>query len=232
MKIKYSSAKYKETGEMYPYELINYYPYNLAWEALTCTCPNRELFCIYYVYAPGVKVAMTMLSERERKVIFMRYHDKKNLDEVATEFNVTRERIRQIQNKALRKLMHPRRSMYWYLDTVDKRIEKEKELSECKLLCIKLRERLKSYETNEAIKDIVNDLKERSMSIDNLDLSVRSYNCLKRKGVKTIDDLVQLTEDDLMHIRNLGRKSYLEILSKLEERGLSLKEVNQCVNHQ
>lgn len=60
------------------------------------------------------------------------------------------------------------------------------------------------------------------MTIEELDLSVRSYNCLKRAGIHTVEDLTRKTEDDMMKVRNLGRKSLEEVLNKLNELGLSL----------
>ena len=61
------------------------------------------------------------------------------------------------------------------------------------------------------------------MTIEELDLSVRSYNCLKRAGVNTVEQLVQKTEEDMMKVRNLGRKSLEEVQSKLASLGLSLR---------
>jgi len=60
------------------------------------------------------------------------------------------------------------------------------------------------------------------MSIEELDLSVRSYNCLKRAGINTVDDLTSKTEEDMMKVRNLGRKSLEEVLNKMSELGLTL----------
>lgn len=60
------------------------------------------------------------------------------------------------------------------------------------------------------------------MSIDELELSVRSYNCLKRAGINTVQELTNKTPDDMMKVRNLGRKSLEEVLAKLKELGLSL----------
>ncbi|MBP5184639.1 MAG: DNA-directed RNA polymerase subunit alpha [Lachnospiraceae bacterium] len=62
------------------------------------------------------------------------------------------------------------------------------------------------------------------MSIDELELSVRSFNCLKRAGVNTVGELVNKTPDDMMKVRNLGRKSLDEVLIKLKELGLSLRQ--------
>lgn len=60
------------------------------------------------------------------------------------------------------------------------------------------------------------------MTIEELDLSVRSYNCLKRAGINTVEDLTNRTEDDMMKVRNLGRKSLEEVIQKLHALGLSL----------
>ena len=68
------------------------------------------------------------------------------------------------------------------------------------------------------------DQKEKvlEMSIDELELSVRSYNCLKRAGINTVEELCNKTPDEMMKVRNLGRKSLEEVLEKLKELGLSL----------
>ncbi len=60
------------------------------------------------------------------------------------------------------------------------------------------------------------------MNIDELELSVRSYNCLKRAGINTVEELTNRTAEDMMKVRNLGRKSLEEVLAKLKELGLSL----------
>ena len=61
-------------------------------------------------------------------------------------------------------------------------------------------------------------------SIEDLDFSVRAYNCLKRAGVHTLQDLVNKSENDMMKIRNLGKKSLKEVLDKIKELGLDLRE--------
>jgi len=61
------------------------------------------------------------------------------------------------------------------------------------------------------------------LSIEEMDLSVRSYNCLKRAGINTVDDLANRTEEDMMKVRNLGRKSLEEVLKRLADFGLTLK---------
>ena len=62
------------------------------------------------------------------------------------------------------------------------------------------------------------------MTIEELDLSVRSFNCLKRAGIDTVEDLIERSEEDMMKVRNLGRKSLEEVIQKLSSLGLSLKK--------
>ena len=63
-----------------------------------------------------------------------------------------------------------------------------------------------------------------SMTIEELDFSVRSFNCLKRARIDTVEDLISRTEDDMMKVRNLGRKSLEEVINKLESLGLRLRD--------
>ncbi|MCR4690315.1 MAG: DNA-directed RNA polymerase subunit alpha [Lachnospiraceae bacterium] len=97
-----------------------------------------------------------------------------------------------------------------------------KVLSEHLSLFIDLSENAK---TAEVMIEKENDEKEKvlEMSIDELELSVRSYNCLKRAGINTVQELTDKTQDDMMKVRNLGRKSLEEVLAKLKELGLELR---------
>ncbi len=65
------------------------------------------------------------------------------------------------------------------------------------------------------------------MTIEELDMSVRSYNCLKRAGINTVQELTQRTEEDMMKVRNLGRKSLEEVMEKLSELNLSLRKAEE-----
>ena len=97
-----------------------------------------------------------------------------------------------------------------------------KVLSEHLSLFIDLSENAK---TAEVMVEKEDDEKEKvmEMSIDELELSVRSYNCLKRAGINTVEELTNKTSEDMMKVRNLGRKSLEEVLAKLKELGLQLK---------
>ena len=96
-----------------------------------------------------------------------------------------------------------------------------KVLSEHLNLFINLSENAKNAEVMVEKED---DEKEKvlEMSIDELELSVRSYNCLKRAGINTVEELTNKTSEDMMKVRNLGRKSLEEVLAKLKELNLQL----------
>ena len=67
------------------------------------------------------------------------------------------------------------------------------------------------------------------MNIDELELSVRSFNCLKRAGINTVEELCSKTPGEMMKVRNLGRKSLDEVLGKLSELGLSLRQGDEVI---
>ena len=85
-----------------------------------------------------------------------------------------------------------------------------------------------AYET-EIMVDKGDDAKEKvlEMTIEELDLSVRSFNCLKRAGINTVEDLTNRTEDDMMKVRNLGKKSLDEVINKLHSFGLELRSEDE-----
>ena len=87
----------------------------------------------------------------------------------------------------------------------------------------------------EGVSEVENTLVDKSntekekvldLTIDELDLSVRSFNCLKRAGINTVEDLINKSEEDMMKVRNLGRKSLEEVIAKLDSFGYTLKKDN------
>ena len=82
---------------------------------------------------------------------------------------------------------------------------------------------------NDVWKGDDNENKEKilNMTIEELDLSVRSFNCLKRAGINTVDDLINKSPDEMMRVRNLGKKSLEEVIIKLGQYGLSFAEDNE-----
>jgi DNA-directed RNA polymerase subunit alpha len=101
-----------------------------------------------------------------------------------------------------------------------------KVMSEHLSLFINLSESAKS---EEVMVEKANTEKEKAleMNIDELELSVRSFNCLKRAAINTVEELTQKSEEDMMKVRNLGKKSLDEVKNKLEELGLSLRQSDE-----
>ena len=102
-----------------------------------------------------------------------------------------------------------------------------KVLSEHLSLFIDLSENAKTAEVM-VEKEDDEKVKVLEMSIDELELSVRSYNCLKRAGINTVEELTNKTSEDMMKVRNLGRKSLEEVLAKLKELGLQLNPSDEA----
>ena len=74
------------------------------------------------------------------------------------------------------------------------------------------------------VKDDNGKEKALEMTIEELDLSVRSFNCLKRAGINTVEDLISKSDADMMKVRNLGRKSLEEVIAKLESLNFTLRK--------
>lgn len=202
-------------------EITSYWPYNLA---LAVAGGTDEKF--FQIYVPGIMESLGELTDREQNVLKMRFMSGMTLEECAKAMNVGRERIRQVEAKALRKLRHPRHWKRWHLDTMEKAIEEGKERSRLELENEILRSKLKSLEVPE--KDFMNLPesaklpKPTDVDIGEMELSVRSYNCLKRAMINNISDLEGVTVDDLMRVRNLGRKSMEEVIAKAAEWGIEI----------
>lgn len=193
----------------------------------------------------GLNKALTMLTEREQQVIDAYYRRGLNLEEAGRKQNVTRERIRQISAKAVRKLRHPaRKNLILY------GLEMSKEMSEvgrlraeltaetyaliqwqaeldarAELLDYRERKQLGTPEFADEVGSSEQDQASHGLQniwIDELQLSVRSYNCLRRACIDTVADILELSQEDMIHVRNLGRKSMEEIIRKMHEMGLKM----------
>lgn len=211
-------------------DITGRYPYNLAFAVFTNPWNRKEESenvreNVYRVYIPGLLAAVADLTEREQKAIEDRYMHHMTLEQCGYHFNVTRERIRQVEARALRKLRHPYSSKHWLLDTMDKAREAQEELSRIELENVRLKNYIESHcpESKIACDNKPEDEESVSISIDELELSVRSFNCLRRAGINSTADLEGFTVERLMKVRNLGRKSIDEIILRLKDYGIEIK---------
>lgn len=178
------------------------YPDNLLYDIFGCEWEYPH---------PGdfdgsLEYVLRTLTERERRVLDFRYKDGLTLEEIGKRFCVTRERARQIYARALRKLCNPQRLnylKYGVSGVIRRKSESAREAA------------LASLPKHDKPEDI---------TLEELVLSVRSYNCLKRAGMNTLRDVSEMTFDELCHVRNLGKKSIDEICAVLTNYGIRLKK--------
>lgn len=140
------------------------------------------------------------LNERETYILYSFYRDRMRMCDIGTRYGIKAERCRQIREKAIRRIRHPSRYRY-----------------------------LKYGMAEVAKRDMEppKDIPIIQQTIDELDLSVRAFNCLKRANVQTVEDLTHLSRSDLMKVRNMGKKSIAEVEKKLADKGLALRPDNE-----
>lgn len=212
--------KYKRSDN----EPIAVWPYNLL-DAIS----SNILIPITKDQENGLKDALNALTGKEKDVLIKRFKNEKSLDEIAGEYQVTRERVRQMEAKALRKLRHPSRYKLIYygrrgcglkrrMDELD-RIERKIEWKEAAL-----------NTRMEILKGDSDQIEEKlEKPIEDLGLSIRSYNCIKRADIRSIGELLEFMKDpdrDWKKIRNLGNKSIKDVKDCIKEyTGKSYREL-------
>lgn len=167
--------------------------------------------------------AVATLTDREEKVLEMRLKNGITLKECGEEFGVSRERIRQIEKKALEKIRRKAMSDLYLSAPV----------AEYKILESKYSDLQDEYKRlAEAVVDVKSQnimptseyIMNRQTPIEKLGLSVRAYNSLKGAEKNTIKDVAEMTIDDLMKVRNIGKNIVQEIISVMEENGFYIRE--------
>lgn len=184
---------------------------------------------------PSIHYVISTLPDRVAFVIFQRFKYGKTLQEVAELMGCSSgERARQLQAHGLMMLRHPSRSNYFKFGVsgVQKEaVQKAGATEYTRGYNDGWHDKAKS-DSYRAFPDDIRSANLEDVTIDRLDLSVRSYNCLKRSGVATLADILNMTESQLRSVRNLGRKSYDEIIRIVSALGYSLKEdrhESECV---
>lgn len=199
----------------------------------------------------GLAYVMNTLTPREQRSLELLYKEDYTREEVARDLDVTQERVRQIINKGLHKLRHPSRAKYLFNGYAQMRaIDELKEEKAACITSKQQAELLHKYlgpeigqyliehdravevakmfdcaEPSELPDKIVETFvatRLENMPIEDLGLCVRAYNALHRAELNTVRDLVSLTEDDLIRIRNLGRKGFEDVKTKLARIGMCL----------
>ena len=229
-------------------KLINSTNEMLGYERLYLSIIGKKITKISeipYDVDKGFINAMRTLTERERIILKEYYIGCRILNQIAARHKVTIERVRQIKARAERKLRQPHRYRMWvhgwhyYIYTQNLRKQEDKVI--CSEETIKFENHVRDLvesKDREALYEIYNDLKhllddgyfedevknetKYDTSIIELELSVRSYNCLYRANIKTYGDLNGMTYSKLMKIRNLGRKSFNEIIEKAKVNGIEI----------
>lgn len=165
------------------------------------------------------------LTPREERILELRYEEGKTLDEIAKIYGITRERVRQIIAKGIMRLKHSSRTNILFRDN-ERITERDSLIKQIDDEILELRKKLKYYRKAnlklELPEEIQNDVS-LNVRIEDLDLSTRSFRCLERAGIEFVNEITEKTEEEMMKIRNLGRKSLKEIKQKLKEMNLSLK---------
>ena len=148
----------------------------------------------------GLEYALSTLPPRDQKVIEMRYAQKMTYTAIAKEFDVTGERIRTLEHRSISRLHHP--PLIGYIK-YGKRAYEER----CKKLVLEKEQRYSEDKYQHRISE--------------LKISVRPINRLIAKGYETVKDIVELTEDEIMSIKDLGKKSIVEVAVELENLGIT-----------
>lgn len=163
-------------------------------------------------------VIMRYLPERYYKILLMRYEQMLTYEQIGDEFSISKERVRQIISYDLRKLRHPKistilsKGLLKYYDSIS---NKQYEIGYTKGYF---------YGSKSVLSKEPDKVNLMENPIEYLDLKVRPYNCLKKKGISKISELCSMSEYDLIHIRNMGKGSVEEIKARLEEIGLELQK--------
>lgn len=204
-------SEHLDVNRTFPYNIVPYITGEYSNEYLNgeSDTPSASAQC-FFSPEQMLKAMAQILSEREMEIIRLRFDRRMTLEEVGMELGVTRERVRQLESKALRKLTNHIRELQCVpvseLDTMRKEIAALKRMVDAQQQLVDKHEQL------------------MARPITELDLSVRAYNCLKRAGIDTFGDLCSLTDAKVQRLRNLGMKSYREICDAMKEAGLKFAE--------
>ena len=179
--------------EEYPYNLITTIIDESVWELNLPTEMTED-------HLAGLEFAISQLDEREQTIIRMRFEERQTYAQIGEHFNISLNRVSQVARKALRKLYHPKNLKYYKYGLEGYKVKKA-EFEEA--------ERQRAY-TEKVMETTIYDL----------DFSVRTFNNLIRAKCEKVSDLVALSEEDILNLKNMGKKQFAEVALKLKALGL------------
>lgn len=179
--------------EEYPYNLITTIIDESVWKLDLPTEMTED-------HLAGLEFAISRLDEREQTIIRMRYKERRTFAQIGEFFDISVNRASQVERKALRKLYHPKNLRYYKYGIEGYKVKKA-EFEEA--------ERQRAY-TEKVMETTIYDL----------DFSVRTFNNLIRANCEKVSDLVALSEEDILNLKNMGKKQFAEVALKLKALGL------------
>lgn len=208
------------------------YPYNLLDDIIRPVVRGREEgrweMPLNQDQEAGLSEAISSLTEREQGMLLAYYEGENTLEQVGKMYDVTRERVRQVIAKAVRKLRHPVRlnQIRYGLEGCKKETEvelrkdmlskDERTLDEWEEELMHRRLFLEQFADGLNVSSTPKQESVYLLPIEEMDLSVRSFNCLRRAGCYTLGDICDIAREGNLHkLRNVGKKSIEEILSKI-----------------
>lgn len=187
------------------------YPYNVY---LSIGIHSKDIPANAYELLEKV-LAFPFIPERERNVIHRYFRDRLTLEEAGREMGVKGERARQIIHRGLARLKKFNAELTGTQSLISERDNLLKEIAVLRYRLDELKRQCAPAEEVKGPEDI---------RIENMGFTVRSYNCLKRAGVRTLEDLRKLSVEEIAAIRNMGKNSTGEVICKLKEYGVTLPE--------
>ena len=189
-------------------EIIKIWPYNLSMAIV------EDIDKAFMCTLPGICKALNTIPPDALEMIILYFKDGMTYQRIAELNGCSREGVRQKVKKGLHCLKHPLRYNMIYTVSIPTHFKVVKENAA-------LKGKIRKYEIQLNTKNADKELE--NISIEDLDLSVRSYNCLKRAGIDNLKQLLAKDEDDLYRIKNLGMTSLREIKEKVAKFGATIK---------
>lgn len=179
--------------EEYPYNLISTIIDESVWELNLPTEMTED-------HLAGLEYAISQLDEREQTIIRMRFEERQTYAQIGEHLGISLNRVSQVARKALRKLYHPKNLKYYKYGIEGHKV-RQAEFEEA--------ERKRAY-TDKVMETTIYDL----------DFSVRTFNNLIRAKCEKVSDLIALSEEDILNLKNMGKKQFAEVALKLKALGL------------